>query len=70
MLRSSVREAQSVTLTMTTDREALFEAFLNQHDARAWKAVLADLRPSIHEVDRDATAIWFHFGKYLKGQQP
>ncbi len=41
--------------------EALFEAFLNQHDEEAWSATLATLVRSIHEVDRNATQIWFAF---------
>ena len=39
----------------------LFEAFVNQHGEQAWTDALADLLPSIHEVDRNATRIWFHF---------
>jgi ferredoxin len=38
-----------------------FEAYLNQHDEEAWSAVLATLLRSIHEVDRNATQIWFAF---------
>ena len=41
--------------------ETLFEAFLKQHDAGAWSAVRTGLAPSIHEVDRNAVDIWFHF---------
>ena len=41
--------------------EPLFEAFLNQHDDKTWREVLQSLQPSIHEVDRTATEIWFHF---------
>jgi ferredoxin len=40
---------------------ALFEAFLNQHDTRAWTAIRDRLLPAIHEVDRNATRIWFAF---------
>lgn len=36
-------------------------AFLNQHDETAWDGVLADLEPSLHAVDREATRIWFGF---------
>ncbi len=46
---------------MTKNDEALFEAFLNRHDDRAWWEVIRSLLPSIHEVDRTATEIWFHF---------
>ncbi len=38
-----------------------FEQFLNRHDEEAWSATLATLRRSIHEVDRNATEIWFAF---------
>lgn len=46
---------------MSNDSEPLFEAFLNRHDDRAWREIIGQLRPSIHEVDRNATAIWFYF---------
>src|SRR6476620_5160236 len=38
-----------------------FETFLKQHDEEAWSAALATLLRSIHEVDRNATQIWFSF---------
>lgn len=38
-----------------------FENFLNQHDEEAWSATLTTLLRSIHEVDRNATQIWFAF---------
>jgi ferredoxin len=38
-----------------------FELFLNRYDDLAWKSIVAELRPEIHEVDRNATEIWFHF---------
>ena len=41
--------------------ETPFEAFLNQHDEEAWSATLATLLRTIHEVDRNATQIWFAF---------
>jgi len=41
--------------------ETPFETFLNQHDEEAWSAALATLVRSIHEVDRNATQIWFAF---------
>ena len=46
---------------MGMNGEPLFEAFLNRHDDRAWREVIGKLLPSIHEVDRAATQIWFHF---------
>ena len=44
---------------MNTD--APFETFLNQHNEEAWSATLVTLLRSIHEVDRNATQIWFAF---------
>ena len=38
-----------------------FESFLNEHDEEAWAATLTILLRSIHEVDRNATQIWFAF---------
>ena len=38
-----------------------FEEFLAQQNDEAWSAALATLRRSIHEVDRNATQIWFAF---------
>lgn len=38
-----------------------FESVLNQHNEEAWSATLATLLRSIHEVDRNATQIWFAF---------
>ena len=46
---------------MSSSGEPLFEAFLNQHDDKAWRDVISRLLPHIHEVDRTATEIWFHF---------
>src|SRR5881296_2798843 len=43
------------------NNETTFEKFLNQHDEEAWSATLATLLRSIHEVDRNATQIWFAF---------
>ena len=40
---------------------APFEIFLNQHDEESWSATLTTLLRSIHEVDRNATQIWFSF---------
>jgi ferredoxin len=37
------------------------EAFLNNYDEQAWSLAVAELLPSIHEVDRNATQIWFKF---------
>src|SRR5512138_2810948 len=38
-----------------------FETFLTEHDEEAWSATLTTLLRSIHEVDRNATQIWFAF---------
>jgi ferredoxin len=38
-----------------------FETFLIQNDDEAWSATLTRLLRSIHEVDRNATQIWFSF---------
>src|SRR6185503_8190787 len=46
---------------MSSSGEPLFEAFLNQHGDKAWRDVISRLLPYIHEVDRTATEIWFHF---------
>src|SRR5947209_9183018 len=46
---------------MSTNSHSLFEAFLNQHDSKAWDKTVKALLPHIHEVDRTATQIWFAF---------
>jgi ferredoxin len=38
-----------------------FETFLRQHDEESWSATLTTLLRSTHEVDRNATQIWFSF---------
>lgn len=38
-----------------------FETYLEQQNEEAWAAALATLLRSIHEVDRNATQIWFAF---------
>lgn len=38
-----------------------FETYLDGHDEEAWSATLTTLLRSIHEVDRNATQIWFAF---------
>src|SRR5215203_4904914 len=38
-----------------------FEDFLKQHDEESWSATLTTLLRSIHEVDRNASQIWFSF---------
>jgi ferredoxin len=39
----------------------MFQAFLKQHDSAAWLRTIDTLLPHIHEVDRAAMQIWFHF---------
>jgi ferredoxin len=46
---------------MGDNNGSLFEAFLNQHDGQSWARIVSSLLPSIHEVDRAATQIWFVF---------
>ena len=41
--------------------ETSFEKFLAEHDEEAWSAALTTLLRAIHEVDRNATQIWFAF---------
>ena len=38
-----------------------FESYLKQHDEESWSATLTTLLRSIHDVDRNATQIWFAF---------
>ncbi len=40
--------------------DALFLAFLAQHDDEAWRRVVDRLEQAIHPVDRTPTRIWFH----------
>ncbi|MCA1849829.1 MAG: (2Fe-2S)-binding protein [Acidobacteria bacterium] len=46
---------------MNVELVTSFEKFLDRHDDEAWSKVVQGLLPSIHEVDRAATRIWFHF---------
>ena len=39
----------------------MFEAFLRQFTPSDWAAACDEILPAIHEVDRAATRIWFHF---------
>jgi ferredoxin len=49
------------TTATTVATEKPFETFLGQCDQQAWRKAIAALLPSIHEVDRNATEIWFAF---------
>ena len=50
---------------MTTITETItgtaFETYLNQHGEEAWAAALTTLLRSVHDVDKNATQIWFSF---------
>src|SRR5688500_11587674 len=46
---------------MSSKRIRPLEVFLDGHDDGAWREALAALLPSVHEVDRNAVHIWFHF---------
>lgn len=46
---------------MSTSSAISFASFLEQHDDKAWADVVGTLLPAIHEVDRNATRIWFAF---------
>jgi len=43
------------------NNETAFENFLSHQNEESWSAALATLLRSIHEVDRNATQIWFAF---------
>jgi ferredoxin len=49
------------TTFMTNNTQTPFEQFLNQNDEEAWAAGLTTLLRSVHDVDRNATQIWFSF---------
>ncbi|HEX8116145.1 MAG TPA: hypothetical protein VF521_02625, partial [Pyrinomonadaceae bacterium] len=46
---------------MSSKSETPLEAFLNRHDDAAWRETLTTLLPAVHEVDRNAARVWFHF---------
>jgi ferredoxin len=46
---------------MTTSTQTPFEQFLNRQDEEAWAAALTALLRSVHDVDKNATQIWFSF---------
>ncbi|HEY8186756.1 MAG TPA: 2Fe-2S iron-sulfur cluster-binding protein [Pyrinomonadaceae bacterium] len=50
-----------MTSTANTIIETPFETFLNQHDEEDWAGTLTTLLRSVHEVDKNATQIWFSF---------
>lgn len=46
---------------MSSKTETRLEAFLSEQDDEAWERAVAEILPAVHEVDRTATQIWFHF---------
>jgi ferredoxin len=50
-----------MTTKTGTITETVFENWLAQHGEEAWAATLTALLRSIHEVDKNATQIWFAF---------
>lgn len=46
---------------MSSENKTPFMDFLGRHDQDAWWSTVHNLAPLIHEVDRDATKIWFYF---------
>ena len=59
-LSNDLRFSFNLWLTQFTDMTP-FENLLKQHDEESWSATLTTLLRSIHEVDRNATQIWFSF---------
>lgn len=50
-----------MTTITNTSIETPFETYLIQHGEEAWAATITALLRSIHEVDKNATQIWFSF---------
>jgi ferredoxin len=46
---------------MTNSTETPFENYLRQQDEEAWAGALTTIVRSVHEVDKNATQIWFAF---------
>lgn len=46
---------------MSSQGEIRFENFLNQQDEEAWSGAMTSLLRLVHEVDKNATQIWFAF---------
>ncbi|HUS11675.1 MAG TPA: 2Fe-2S iron-sulfur cluster-binding protein [Pyrinomonadaceae bacterium] len=46
---------------MTTSTQTPFEQFLNHQDEEAWAAALTTVLRCVHDVDKNATQIWFSF---------
>jgi len=50
-----------MTTKISNITQSPLETYLSQHGEEAWAATLTTLRRSIHEVDKNATQIWFAF---------
>lgn len=50
-----------MTTITNTITETPFETYINQQAEEAWAATLTTLLRSVHEVDKNATQIWFSF---------
>jgi ferredoxin len=50
-----------MTTITNTITDTPFETYLNQHGEESWAGTLTTLLRSIHEVDKNATQIWFSF---------
>ncbi len=46
---------------MFMNEKSALEEFLDLHDEKTWLTTVESLLPGIHEVDRNATQIWFRF---------
>ena len=46
---------------MFMNEKSALEEFLDLHDEKTWAAMIKGLLTDIHEVDRNATQIWFRF---------
>ena len=46
---------------MSVQIQTSFESILNQQTDETWDQTIKTLLPAIHEVDKTATQIWFHF---------
>ena len=46
---------------MSTNKPTEFEEFLNRQDETDWATALEEIAPAVHEVDRNATRVWFAF---------
>ena len=57
---SSFSFASYITV-MRTDSANHFEAYVQKFTETDWQDAISTLSPSIHEVDRNAVAIWFRF---------